>query len=453
MIGRIMNTLAYPHEVGCMLQLKFGTKVVKTRKESLDVLGNELGDLDFCYAALNKVSRSFAVVIQQLPECMKDAICIFYLVLRGLDSVEDDMDFDNTKKVALLNVFYQKLEDVRWTIQGVGDSPEYKDLLKHFNKVTRCYQALEPEYRKVISSITMKMGQGMAEFAVKTQSIDTIANYNLYCHYVAGLVGHGLGELFSASGLESPQLAKETDLANNMGLFLQKTNIIRDYLEDLDEGRTWWPEEIWSKYAPTLDWFKHNPKDARSVDCLDAMVTDALSLVPDCLRYLQMIKDPKIFHFCAIPQVMAIATLHEVYHNTDVFCRVIKVRKGLSCKMMVGATDMETVNHYFSVFSQRLSRKMASSHEPERAAELIKEVETLTPTTTILSDAARSVVHWSAWLIFILCCLHFGLRQSQASGSTLAPITDSGSADIVSMVAIVASTAFLTGCTGVSTYI
>ena len=41
-------------------------------------------------------------------------------------------------------------------------------------------QALEPEYRKVISSITMKMGQGMAEFAVKTQSIDTIANYNLY---------------------------------------------------------------------------------------------------------------------------------------------------------------------------------------------------------------------------------------------------------------------------------
>ena len=30
-----------------------------------------------------------------------------------------------------------------------------------------------------------------------------------------------------------------------MGLFLQKTNIIRDYLEDLEGGRTFWPDEVW----------------------------------------------------------------------------------------------------------------------------------------------------------------------------------------------------------------
>lgn len=29
-----------------------------------------------------------------------------------------------------------------------------------------------------------------------------------------------------------------------MGLFLQKTNIIRDYLEDMQEGRAFWPEEV-----------------------------------------------------------------------------------------------------------------------------------------------------------------------------------------------------------------
>ncbi len=38
-----------------------------------------------------QVSRSFAVVIQQLPQELQDPVCIFYLVLRGLDSVEDDM--------------------------------------------------------------------------------------------------------------------------------------------------------------------------------------------------------------------------------------------------------------------------------------------------------------------------------------------------------------------------
>lgn len=29
-----------------------------------------------------------------------------------------------------------------------------------------------------------------------------------------------------------------------MGLFLQKTNIIRDYLEDQQEGREFWPREV-----------------------------------------------------------------------------------------------------------------------------------------------------------------------------------------------------------------
>jgi farnesyl-diphosphate farnesyltransferase len=40
---------------------------------------------------LNRVSRSFAIVIQQLGPELRDAVCVFYLVLRGLDTVEDDM--------------------------------------------------------------------------------------------------------------------------------------------------------------------------------------------------------------------------------------------------------------------------------------------------------------------------------------------------------------------------
>lgn len=65
-----------------------------------------------------------------------------------------------------------------------------------------------------------------------------------YCHYVAGLVGIGLSRLFSASKLESPEVGRDERLANNMGLFLQKTNIIRDYLEDVLQGREFWPKEV-----------------------------------------------------------------------------------------------------------------------------------------------------------------------------------------------------------------
>lgn len=42
-------------------------------------------------------------------------------------------------------------------------------------------------------------------------------------------------QLFASSQLESEEFANMEDLANHMGLFLQKTNIIRDYLEDINE--------------------------------------------------------------------------------------------------------------------------------------------------------------------------------------------------------------------------
>ncbi len=71
-----------------MFRLKFGGYVKKTHdKTPLDRLAVTLSPVEFCYEALNKVSRSFAVVIQQLPEELKDPICLFYLILRGLDSV------------------------------------------------------------------------------------------------------------------------------------------------------------------------------------------------------------------------------------------------------------------------------------------------------------------------------------------------------------------------------
>nr|GFB35722.1 squalene synthase [Tanacetum cinerariifolium] len=51
-------------------------------------------------------------------------------------------------------------------------------------------------------------------------------------------------------------------ISNSMGLFLQKTNIIRDYLEDIDEmprSRMFWPRQIWSKYVNKLEVVLNEP--------------------------------------------------------------------------------------------------------------------------------------------------------------------------------------------------
>jgi farnesyl-diphosphate farnesyltransferase len=280
----------------------------------------------------------------------------------------------------------------------------------------------------------------MADFAVKTKSIDTTDNYNLYCHYVAGLVGYGLSDLFSASGLEDAGLKEQKELSNSMGLFLQKTNIIRDYLEDLVEGRTWWPEDIWSKHGKSLDAFRKSPDAASSLNCLNELVDDALALAPASLKYLSLLKNKEIFHFCAIPQVMAMATLSEVYNNVKVFKGVVKVRKGLSCKMMLGVNDMAAVGRYFNLFSQKIEAKMPSSSCG--TAKLMKEVQQLTkPHATLMSEKSLRLCHQLAWLVLLICFASSYCCSSKNAVSF-------SKCDVVSCTAMMLSIGYLAGLFG-----
>ena len=104
-------------------------------------------------------------------------------------------------------------------------------------------------------------------------------------------MGEGLSRLFSVlvSGLERPSLAGELHLSDQMGLFLQKTNIIRDYPEDYVDGRAFWPQSVWNKYSANGDLgYFANPttEEAKTagLNCLNELVTDALELVPTVCR-------------------------------------------------------------------------------------------------------------------------------------------------------------------------
>ena len=355
MIPTLYKSALHPREVRALLKLKIKGQQYAVPKKPLEELVPRLDDEAFCYAALSKVSRSFAVVIQQLPENLKNAVCVFYLVLRALDTIEDDMKFPKEEKVELLKNFHKKSYDENFTLKNTGDQEDYRALLEHYDKVIRFFKSLDAGYRDVIVDITEKMGNGMAHFIEK--EVKSVDDYNLYCHYVAGLVGIGLSDLFSASGLEDPELKNRYELSNSMGLFLQKTNIIRDYHEDLSSDRSFWPEEIWGKYTRELSFFTENPKSSESLACLNEMVMDALGHVPDVVDYLSLLKNESVFRFAAIPQVMAIATLAAVYNNPRVFTGAVKIRKGLAARLILYDLSLEETLNYFRKYSRVLLRK------------------------------------------------------------------------------------------------
>jgi farnesyl-diphosphate farnesyltransferase len=366
-------------------------------------------DLEFCDDILCKVSRSFAAVIRQLPPTLLVDVLIFYLVLRALDTVEDDMTaFESTeiKIEHLMNFHKTALMDPNWSMDGVGEADE-KRLLQEFPKCHSVYAALKPQSKDVILDITKRMAEGMAEYVGKDlgQGTANIEEYNRYCHFVAGLVGEGLSRLFAASGLESASMSKELFLSDQMGLFLQKTNIIRDYLEDYVDGRAFWPQTVWKKYSKSGDlgyFANQDDKEAktRALYCLNDLVTDALSLVPDCLNYLSNLHCAEVFRFCAIPQVMAIATLDKCFHNEDVFTGVVKIRKGLSCKLINNTNDVAGVHSVFHEFAKSIAKQAmqakASGFEDPSYDRTIKMCDTICALTKDEAKKAKrsAVLDW-----------------------------------------------------------
>ena len=301
-------------------------------------------------------SRSFSSVIQELHPELLVPVALFYLILRGMDTIEDDMTLSLEEKDPLLRKFDQVTEMEGWNYSGNGPDEKDRELLVQFENVTEEFRKIKPAYREIINDITHKMGNGMADFCAK--DVETVHDYDLYCHYVAGLVGNGLTSLFVESGLANPALLKKPELQESMGLFLQKTNIIRDVKEDFDDKRRFWPKEIWSKHVDNFeDLFKSENLEA-ALHCSSDMVLNSLRHADQCLFYLAGLKEQSVFNFAAIPQSMAIATLELVFRNPAIFKRNVKITKGDACRIMMQSTqNLKLVCEIFRQYTRKIHKK------------------------------------------------------------------------------------------------
>ncbi|EON62412.1 hypothetical protein W97_01634 [Coniosporium apollinis CBS 100218] len=355
--SEIAYYLLHPQELRSILQWNIWHSPVHERYEE-----RECHSLRMCFALLDKTSRSFSAVIQELHPELLVPICLFYLVLRGLDTIEDDMTLPLSEKEPLLRNFHQVLEEEGWSFDGNGPDEKDRELLVKFHYVVEEFRKIKPEYREIIKDITKKMGNGMADYANNAEhnvnGVNTIEDYNLYCHYVAGLVGEGLTRLFVESKLANPLLLQRPELSESMGQFLQQVNIIRDIKEDLDDKRRFWPKEVWSKYVDKFEDLFKPENEEKALNCTSEMILMALQRAEECLFYLAGIKDQSVFNFAAIPQSMAIATLEKCFRNPDIFKKNVKISKGNACQLMIDSTqNLELVYGIFRRHARLIHKK------------------------------------------------------------------------------------------------
>ncbi|TIA88822.1 hypothetical protein E3P99_02382 [Wallemia hederae] len=348
----------------CRYKIWYEPKRDITDPEEHATTGYDRESMRTCWDFLDQTSRSFAPVIKELDSVLARVICIFYLVLRALDTVEDDMTIPIEKKEPILRAFYQKLHEPGWNFTESGPEEKDRNLLVKFHAVIDEYMLLDDECKRVIADITKKMGNGMADYCAAAErgqsGVENIADFDLYCHFVAGLVGEGLSGLFAATQLEKPFIADQLELSNSMGLFLQKTNILRDYREDVDLGREFWPMSLVKQQGfNNRAELKEPGNEERALWVISSMVLDALRHAPDVLDYLSLLKNQSVFNFAAIPQVHAIATLETCFMNPDILHKNVKIRKAAAVQILMTVRNPRDTSVQFVSYARKIHAKLS----------------------------------------------------------------------------------------------
>ncbi|KAJ5581179.1 hypothetical protein N7450_007480 [Penicillium hetheringtonii] len=346
-----------PNQLGVLVQWKLRHVPIHKRDETQESITAKI-----CFKFLDQTGRSFSPVVKELHPELLLPVCVFYLILRGLDTIEDDTSIPFTIKEPLLRSFKDYLDQDGWTF--TGNRPEERDraLLEQFDNVITEFRKLKPAYQSIIKDVTDRMGNGMADFARKAVledvSVSSVEDYDLYCWHVAGIVGEGLTQLFVEAEMGERNLTNHS-LYRSMGLLLQKNNIIRDIREDFDNGRRFWPREIWSNHVDKFeDLFE--PKYLRNaLNCSSEMVLNAMEHVSDTLSYLAGLREQSVFNFCAIPQSMALATLELCFRNPVIFKQNAKITKGDALQLMVESSqDLEGVVKVFCRYIEKFAETL-----------------------------------------------------------------------------------------------
>lgn len=198
-------------------------------------------------------SRSFSLPILKLDDRFKIPIMVEYNLNKTIDTIEDSTDLEPDEKIYLITTFCEYLERDSYSSEVQKRMLEVTPLeeafvFNNYEATISLYNNLSSEEKKLARRWTGEMAEGMCTFLKKP--INTHHDLNRYCYYVAGTVGLYLTNLLRLKGSNITDQIFEK-LATNcvpFGLFQQKLNIIRDYVEDkITKRRSFWPQSYFEK--------------------------------------------------------------------------------------------------------------------------------------------------------------------------------------------------------------
>ena len=226
---------------------------------------------EYCKDKAAKSGSSFYYSFLFLPELQRQAIIALYAFCREVDDVVDET---HEPDVARTTLEWWR-QEIKKTFKSEASHPVGKALQTAIHN----FDLHEEYFMEIIDGMAMDLDQF---------SYSEFKHLALYCHRAASVVGLLSVEIFGY------QDRKTLNYAENLGMALQLTNIIRDVREDAERGRIYLPQDELQQFnvkANDLLDLKSSPELIELLKFQTARARQyyqqAMQALPDSDRYTQ----------------------------------------------------------------------------------------------------------------------------------------------------------------------
>jgi farnesyl-diphosphate farnesyltransferase len=294
---------------------------------------------------LPQVSRTFNLAIRFLPQKLGRPVGLAYLLCRVADTFEDSAVLDPTQRQAMLLKYAELLDNPNHyhpklltqiqnsfaqsdlmpssgIISQTSSFPDHLpsvDLVRNLDLVLTAVDSMPDEFRNHILPRVQEMSLGMARYTTlasgNTESVnylDDESDWDNYCYYVAGTVGHMLTDIFSDyAGFSDNVRSQLHPLGRSFGLGLQKVNVLKDSVIDTSRGVCFLPRTFIDRYGISFDGKSIANLRGDIAGLVMNVVTICRRHFEDSLEYIRIIprKYLGLRMFLIVPVMLAASTL------------------------------------------------------------------------------------------------------------------------------------------------
>ncbi|KAF3981713.1 MAG: phytoene/squalene synthase family protein [Methylococcales symbiont of Hymedesmia sp. n. MRB-2018] len=290
-----------------------------------------LPDNEFQAILLEGVSRTFALTIPQLPNKLYPAVANAYLLCRIVDTIEDEVSLNTQQKEYFCSAFIDIVKTGNNAdafakelapLLSEQTIPAEHSLIQLTDRVITITHSFASEQIEALSCCVETMAKGMPTFQALDLSagLNTMADMDNYCYYVAGCVGEMLAKLFCHYSADiNIHKAELLTLSTSFGQGLQMTNILKDIWDDAQRGVCWLPQDIFTETGFDLKNLTAETNDENFRLGLAHLISIAQQHLHNALKYTQLLpsNETGIRNFCLWALGMAVLTLNNIKKNLD----------------------------------------------------------------------------------------------------------------------------------------